>query len=136
MLNRDVASSQNQAPRPASPTVQAGTAPSLNGPHLLNAQVIGRTVTRRSAGAYVVNSVVGGAASVRLVGRADADLAARLREYVGLYASFAFVYAASPATAYEVECRIYHALRPPENAGHPLRPADAEGPCPVCGAGV
>lgn len=134
MLHRDVTESENQPPRP--PSAQAADAPSLSGPHILNAQVIGRSVTRKSAGVYVVNSVVGNVATPRLVGRADADVAARLREHVGLYASFAFVYASSPASAYEVECRIYHALRPPENTTHPLKPAHAEGSCPVCGARI
>ena len=132
MLHRDVASSQDQAP----PSAQGATAPSLNGPHLLNAQVIGRTVTRKSAGVYVVNSVTGGAASPRLVGRADDDLAAGLKEYIGLYASFAFVYASSPASAYELECQIYHALRPLESTRHPAKPAGIEASCPLCGAGV
>ena len=133
MLHRDVVEPQKHPQRSAPISAQA---PSLNGPHLLNAQVIGRTVTRKSAGVYVVKSVAGGAASPRLVGRAEDDLATSLKEYIGLYASFAFVYSSSPASAYEIECQIYHALRPPENAGHPLRPADAEGSCPVCGAGV
>ncbi|HKX10225.1 MAG TPA: hypothetical protein VJN67_18655 [Stellaceae bacterium] len=133
MLDRGVVSSQNHAPRQVPPSAQS---PSLNGPHLLNAQVIGRTVTRKSAGVYVVNSVAGGAATPRFVGRADDDLAARLKEYVGLYASFAFVYASSPASAYEIECQIYHALRPPESTRHPAKPAGAEGACPVCGAEV
>lgn len=133
MLDRDAAASQNQAPRSVPPSAQAAAGPSLNGPHLLNAQVIGRTVTRKSAGVYIVNSVAGGVATPRLVGRADADVAASLREYVGVYASFAFVYASSPAGAYEIECQIYHALKPPESTRHPIKPAGAEGACPICG---
>ena len=133
MLHRDGVESQKHPQRSAPTSAQA---PSLNGPHLLNAQVISRTVTRKSGGVYVVNSVAGGAASPRLVGRADDDLATSLKGYIGLYASFAFVYSSSPASAYEIECRIYHALRPPESTRHPMKPVGVEGACPVCGAGV
>ena len=132
MVHRGVTESQNAELRSAPASAQAP--PSLNGPHVLNAQVISRTVTRKSPGVYVVNSVMGGAADPRLVGRADDDLAASLKEYIGLYASFNFAYASSPANAYEIECQIYHALKPPESTRHPTKPASGESECPICGA--
>jgi hypothetical protein len=109
------------------------TAPALKERHTLSARNIERTIKRKSAGVYVLSSVVDGVASVRLVGRSDDDVGAHLKGCVGLYSQFAFVYASSPKNAYEMECEIYHSIKPPENNKHPARPRDAEWICPVCG---
>lgn len=107
--------------------------PPLNGPHSLSAKSIERTIRRKSAGAYVLSSLEGGIASARLVGRSDDDVSTSLKEVIGLYSYFAFVYASSPKNAYEMECEVYHAMKPPENAKHPQKSADTRWVCPVCG---
>jgi len=107
--------------------------PRLNGPHSLSANSIERTVRRKSAGAYVLSALEGGIASARLVGRSDDDLGTSLKERIGLYSYFAFVYASSPEKAYEMECEIFHSIKPPENGKHPQKSADTASVCPVCG---
>ena len=107
--------------------------PPLDGPHSLSVKSVERTITRKSAGVYVLSALEGGSVNPRLVGRADDDVGTSLKEAIGLYSHFAFVYASSPKNAYEMECEIYHSMKPPENAKHPVKPADAAWECPVCG---
>jgi hypothetical protein len=109
------------------------TAPALKEWHALSAKTIERTITHKSASVYLLSSVEDGVAGVRLHGRSDGDVGARLKRYVGLYSQFAFAYASSPKNAYEMECKIYHSITPPGNGKHPKRTADAEWICPVCG---
>ena len=107
--------------------------PRLDGPHSLSAKSVERTITRKSAGVYVLSGLEGGISNARFVGRSDDDVGASLKGGIGLYSHFAFVYASSPKSAYEMECEIYHSTNPPENTGHPTKPADASWECPVCG---
>jgi hypothetical protein len=71
--------------------------------------------------------------TVSYVGRSDDDLAARLRRHAGNYQAFAFATAESALSAYQGECRLYHALKPSKNVMHPIRKPAAEWACPVCG---
>jgi hypothetical protein len=112
---------------------QTMAVPRLDGPHSLSTKSVERTVTRKMAGVYVLSAMEGGIASPRLVGRSDHDVGTKLKDGIGLYSHFAFVYASSPRSAYEMECEIYHSTKPPENATHPTKPADATWECPVCG---
>lgn len=107
--------------------------PRLNGPHPLSAKSVERAVRRTSAGVYVLSAVEEGIANPRLVGRSDDDIGTTLKGEIGLYSHFAFVYASSPENAYEMECGIYHEIKPPENGKHPAKPAGAIWPCPICG---
>jgi hypothetical protein len=106
---------------------------SLGERNVLSSGIIERTIRRKSAGVYVLSALEEGVASARRVGRSDDDIAEALRESIGLYSHFAFVYAPSPKGAYEVECEIYHSLRPPENPTHPAKPTEMAWVCPVCG---
>jgi hypothetical protein len=107
--------------------------PRLDGPHTLSAKSVERIVRRRAPGVYVLSAVEEGIASARLVERSDDDIGASLKGGIGLYSHFAFVYASSPKSAYEMECEIYHAAKPPENTKHPTKPTDETWECPVCG---
>src|SRR5215470_1986085 len=73
--------------------------PPLNGPHSLSAKSIERIITRKSAGVYVLSAVEDGISNPRLVGRSDDNLGTSLKECIGLYSHFAFVYASSPRKA-------------------------------------
>jgi len=107
--------------------------PALDGPHALSASLVERTIRGRLAGVYSLSAKEGGVINLRRIGRADADIAAALREFIGLYSHFSCAAAASPEQAYEMECRLYHAWTPPENTTHPARPPSYDGACPVCG---
>jgi hypothetical protein len=107
--------------------------PSLSGPHSLSTKIIERTITRKSPGVYLLSAVEDGVVSVRRVGRSNDDVAAHLKECIGLYSQFAFAYASSRENAYEIECVVYHSMKPPENTKHPGKPADAVWRCPLCG---
>ena len=107
--------------------------PRLDGPYSLSAKSVERTIRRKKPGVYVLSALEGGIASARLVGRSDDDVGTSLKEGIGLYSHFAFVYASSAKSAYEMECEIYHSAKPPENTTHPTKPADVSCECPVCG---
>jgi hypothetical protein len=106
---------------------------SLSERNVLSSTTIAQAIRRKSAGVYVLSALEEGVANVRRVGRSDDDVAEALRDSIGLYSHFAFVYAASPKDAYEIECELYHSLRPPENPIHPVKPDENAGVCPVCG---
>jgi hypothetical protein len=106
---------------------------SLSERNVLSSKIIERTIRRKSAGVYVLSALEEGVTNARRVGRSDDDVAERLRESIGLYSHFAFVYATSQKEAYEIECEIYHSLRPPENPTHPAKPEEMAWACPVCG---
>jgi hypothetical protein len=106
--------------------------PALNGPYPLCMRQLGALVTRRAPGAYVLSASVGGEIGARCVERSDDDVTARLRKHIGLYSHFAWAYASSPAHAYEMECEMYHAWRPPDNNKHPEKPEGADWMCPLC----
>lgn len=97
-------------------------------PYPLSNDVIEDVVEPGCPGVYVLygfdNS---GRSAPRYVGRADRDLRARLRDWLGdsRYMWFVFAYASSPKKAYEEECHLYHQLQPLDNRIHPDRPNGA-----------
>ena len=107
--------------------------PTLDGPHALSQRLVDETIRRKVAGVYVLHAKEGGSVNLRRVGRADGDLGAALREFIGIYSHFSCVAAADPVSAYEMECRLYHAWSPPENPAHPEGSSAGAGACPVCG---
>jgi hypothetical protein len=107
--------------------------PTLDGPHALSQRLVEQTIRGKFPGVYALSAKEGGIVNLRRIGRADADLGAALREFIGVYSHFSCVAAADPASAYEMECRLYHAWSPPENLVHPESPGEGNGVCPVCG---
>ena len=107
--------------------------PNLDGPHALSQRIIEQTIRRKVAGIYALSAKEGGVIALRRIGRADADLAAALLEFLGVYSHFSFAVAETIERAYEMECRLYHASAPPENAAHPVSPSGSASLCPVCG---
>jgi len=99
---------------------------------------IGSAVTSFSPGVYVLGSPhPSGGVTVGYVGRADTDLANRLKnhELRGRYSHFVFAYAVSADDAYKKECEMYH-----EWIGHlggqihPAKPERSSIRCPECGS--
>jgi hypothetical protein len=70
--------------------------------------------------------------TIARVGRSDADVNRRLRDYIGQYSHFKFGYSPSSAEAFEKECALYHQLNPRDNKAHPPRPAGTIWRCPKC----
>ena len=109
----------------------------MNGAYTLNTNVINEKVTTTSPGNYALGCVKEGAFYVQYVGRADADVASRLKQHVSeKYKSFKFSYATSPKAAFEKECENYHDFGGVEgnldNKIHPDRPKNAGWKCPRC----
>lgn len=109
----------------------------MNGSYVLSKDIINEKVTRTSAGNYALGYVDDGTFYVQYVGRADKDVASRLKQHVGeRYKRFKFSYATSPKAAFEKECENYHDFGGNEgkldNKIHPDRPENANWKCPRC----
>lgn len=97
---------------------------------------INSEVTRTSEGNYALGYIDGGSFYVNYVGRADNDLAKRLKEHTGDYSRFKYRYATSPKDAFEKECENYHDFgenKKLDNDQHPERPDGTSWKCPGCG---
>jgi hypothetical protein len=109
--------------------------PELAGPFKLTGSNLSIQVRRGILGAYVLGPLrIDGHLTVKLTGRADADLAATLRDHVGRYEAFGFARAASSREALEIECQLFHHFEPADNTVHPQRPPDSDWICPLCQA--
>jgi hypothetical protein len=102
------------------------------GPFFLTPATIDTVVTSISPGVFFLGQTDNGAFRISQVGRSDADLNARLKEHVSRYREFQFEYCASSREAFERECGHYHALEPPDNKAHPIRPPGSQWRCPAC----
>lgn len=105
----------------------------LLGPHRLSFDGICAAVPRQSPGVYVLgHGDLNGRFCVNHVGRADADVAASLRNLIGSDSLFKFGVMPSPRDAFERECVLFHTFRPPGNRLHPSRSAGTNWTCPRC----
>lgn len=109
----------------------------MNGPYDLTRAKVDAVVTRTSAGNYALGYVNDeNTFIVQYVGRADSDVAARIKQHVGeRYKRFKFSYATSPKAAFEKECKNYHDFgenRKLDNKIHPDRPEGTSWKCPCC----
>ena len=109
----------------------------MNGPYDLTTAKVTAVVTKTSAGNYALGYVnTDNVFVVQYVGRADSDVAARIKQHVGeKYESFMFSYATSPKAAFEKECKNYHDFggsQSLDNKIHPDRPAGTYWKCPYC----
>ena len=106
---------------------------SLCGPFRLTFEGIACAVARRSAGVYVLgNTSAGGRFMVQNVGRADVDLKAKLQDQIGSATQFKYLYTDTSRAAFEKECELFHAMRPPSNRVHPDRANGTRWECPRC----
>lgn len=99
-------------------------------PYSLTNDNIGRHVVEKTAGVYRLDKSRDGAFRTDYVGRSDNDLLGKLREWVGKYAYFSFQNFSVSKAAFEMECSIYHDLKPADNVTHPVVPTNIDCQCP------
>jgi hypothetical protein len=110
-------------------TVKTG----LLGPYRLTFDGINEAMYRQAAGVYALGSNdPSGNFQVKHVGRADADLRARLRDCIGSEVMFKYRFYSNARTAFEKECELFHDFSPPGNRIHPGRPKGTNWLCPRC----
>ena len=107
----------------------------MSGPYKLDKNAIDAKVSKTSPGNYALGKKdAKGAFLVGYVGRADSDVNARLKSWVGKTKRplFKFSYATSAKAAFEKECENYHDFDPEGNDVHPARPDGTNWKCPRC----
>jgi hypothetical protein len=106
----------------------------LHGNYGLTNENIDRVVIGIGPGAYVLgNNTNQNSLSILYSGRADDDLAKRLKQHVGKYLFFQYGFTNTAQEAYEKECYLYHTFNPPDNKIHPACPAGLNLVCYNCG---
>lgn len=106
----------------------------LQGPYRLTYDAIQSKVTLATPGVFALGySGPDDIFYVNYIGRADKDLRARLRDFIGSDSGFKFRALNSAEDAFRRECELFHAFRPPGNRIHPCRPALTTWCCPRCG---
>ena len=105
----------------------------LSGPYRLTFDAIDAAVTETSPGVFALGRAdPGGRFCVNHVGRSDADIKVRLRDFIGSDSLFKYGYFPSSEAAFQRECELFHDVRPPRNLVHPGRPKGTSWECPRC----
>jgi hypothetical protein len=105
----------------------------LLGPHRLSFDAIEAAIVDGSPGVFALGRIdSGGKFCVNHVGRADADIKVRLRDFIGSDSLFKYDYYRSAEAAFRKECELFHDVRPPRNLVHPGRPKGTSWECPRC----
>ncbi len=105
----------------------------MSGPYTLDNDTIDATVTKTSPGNYALGHTDNGTFMVYYVGRADKDVRARLKRWVGGKTPlFMAPYAPTPKAALDKECHNLHDFDPPDNKIHPDRPNGTSWKGPRC----
>ena len=95
----------------------------LLGPYRLTFDAIDAAVTQTSPGVFALGHAdPGGRFCVNHVGRSDADVKIKLRDFIGSDSLFKYGYFPSSEAAFQKECALFHDVRPPRNLVHPGRP--------------
>jgi hypothetical protein len=108
----------------------------MRGPYTLDAATIDANVARASVGNFVLGRQDSdtGEFVADYVGSADSGVNAELKSMIGRTNAplFMFSYANSRRVAFEKQCKLYHAISPPDNTAHPVRPPGVSWTCPAC----
>jgi hypothetical protein len=101
----------------------------------LDSTTIDQVVTQKSPGVYALDRTTTPGFTVNYVGRADDDVARRLKKWVsdGGYSYFQFEYHSTVKATFDRECQLYHLYPNLDNVIHPARPAGTNYACPVVG---
>ena len=105
---------------------------SLSKLYILLNEKIEEIITNTSPGAFVLDMSSSQFKGL-YVGRSDEDIKEQLKKHTNSkYKWFKFVYASTPKSAFENECKMWHDFEPPDNKGHPNRPSETDWKCPRC----
>lgn len=105
----------------------------LSGPYDLTYDAVEKLLPRSGGGVFALGYVDGSDLfRVQRVGRAGSDLRAQLQALIGSGNKFKYKLTATEKEAFELECTLFHKLRPPSNISHPDRPRDSGWRCPHC----
>ena len=101
----------------------------------LDSTTIDQVITKKSPGVYALDRTTTPGFTVNYVGRADDDVAKRLKTWAseGKYKYFQFEYHASAKAAFDRECHLYHLYPQLDNIIHPAVPPNTNYACPVVG---
>ena len=101
----------------------------------LDSATIDQTVSQKSPGIYALDRTITPGFKVNYIGRADDDVAKRLKTWAaeGYYKYFLFEYHSTARAAFERECHLYHFYPNLDNLIHPARPENTLYLCPVAG---
>lgn len=101
----------------------------------LDSDAIDLAVTQKSPGVYALDRTTSPGFKVNYIGRADDDVARRLKQWAaeGYYKYFQFEYYSTAKAAFERECHLYHIHPNLDNVIHPARPENTSYSCPVVG---
>ncbi|MCL2766314.1 MAG: hypothetical protein FWD21_01345 [Peptococcaceae bacterium] len=105
----------------------------MSGPYSLNNATIDEKVTRKWPGIYALITAWSG--GVKYIGRSDVDVNGSLKEHIGVYSEFKFIYADTAKDSFNEECRIFHSFPSSyrlDNKKHPERPENSDWKCPIC----
>lgn len=109
----------------------------LRGPFPLTNEDLSARLPSGSRGVFLLMTLHEGDPYVRLVGRADTELAHALAAFEGQYDQYAYQLCEDELASFLVECRVFHdygGLRELANAVHPAPPL-VNLFCPICGFG-
>lgn len=105
----------------------------LEGPYDLSFDCLEYTIPRQSVGVYAIGHVdAAGVFRVQRVGRDEVDVKERLRCLIGSGNKFKYALAPNAYTAFDMECELFHRLKPPSNITHPDRPRASGWKCRHC----
>ncbi len=105
----------------------------LLGPYRLSVDIIDATIVGNSPAGFALGHLDrSGRFCLSRVGRADSNLAASLRAFIGTELMFKFKYFHTSEEAFLKECELFHAFNPPGNRTHPARSAGTRWTCPQC----
>lgn len=107
--------------------------PKLMGPYDLTFSSVESVLPRSGGGVFAVGYVDSSSRfRVQRVGRDARDLRTFLKSLIGSSNQFKYKLTTTEREAFEIECQLFHELRPPSNFSHPDRPRGSGWRCPHC----
>lgn len=105
----------------------------LNGPYDLSFDCLEQNLPTKGVGVYAIGHVDAlGTFRVQRVGRDEENVKQRLRSLIGSGNKFKYALLATAFEAFEMECELFHRLKPPSNVTHPDRPRGSGWKCRHC----